>query len=182
MRFFPSSECIKLRMNFLSLSFKLHRKNVYVLFPYVIFVLRSRGIATGITAAGCYVMAFIASKTYYNLESFLSLAGVSMLYASIGVFGLVVGYFIIPETENRTLEDIELHFSDNARKLTDRKIQKNVIGKDLKTTSNDNDKLNGTSLSEKSPSVIVSMILNDRRNMDNGKDAGICNRAFTSDS
>ena len=34
-------------------------------------------------------------------------------------------YFLIPETENRTLEDIELHFSDNNRKITDIKIAKN---------------------------------------------------------
>lgn len=33
-------------------------------------------------------------------------------------------YNILPETENRTLEDIELHFSDNSKKLTDRKIMK----------------------------------------------------------
>lgn len=146
------------------------------------FAIRSRGVATGITAAGGYVMAFIANKTYYNLESVFSLPGMSMLYACIGVFGLVVGFFIIPETENRTLEDIELHFSDNDRKLTDRKIQKNVTGKDLQSTSNDNDKSSGTTLSEKSPSVIVSMILNDRRNMETGKDAGISNKGFTSDS
>lgn len=34
-------------------------------------------------------------------------------------------YFFLPETENRTLEDIELHFSQNDRKLTDIKIKKN---------------------------------------------------------
>lgn len=33
-------------------------------------------------------------------------------------------YFILPETENRTLEEIEKHFSENSRKLTDRNIQK----------------------------------------------------------
>lgn len=33
-------------------------------------------------------------------------------------------YSILPETENRTLEEIELHFSDNSKKLTDRKIVK----------------------------------------------------------
>lgn len=33
-------------------------------------------------------------------------------------------YFLLPETENRTLEDIELHFSDNKRKLTDIYIRK----------------------------------------------------------
>lgn len=30
----------------------------------------------------------------------------------------------MPETENRTLEDIEMHFSDNKRKLTDIYIRK----------------------------------------------------------
>lgn len=33
-------------------------------------------------------------------------------------------YFLLPETENRTLEDIELHFSDNKRKLTDIRIRR----------------------------------------------------------
>lgn len=33
-------------------------------------------------------------------------------------------YFILPETENYTLEDIELHFSDDSKKLTDLKIIK----------------------------------------------------------
>lgn len=146
---------------------------------FFVLILRSRGIATGITAAGSYVMAFIASKTYYNLESFLSLPGVSMLYACIGVIGLIIGYFIIPETENRTLEDIELHFSDNTRKLTDRKIPKNAIGKDLKMPTVDSDNPNG--FAEKSPSVVVNMILNDRRN-DTNANAGICNKAFTPDS
>lgn len=35
-------------------------------------------------------------------------------------------YYLLPETEDRTLEDIEVHFSNNQRKLTDRKIQKNM--------------------------------------------------------
>lgn len=128
-----------------------------------------------------YLLAFVATKSYYNLETFLSLPGVSMLYASIGVIGLVIGYFIIPETENRTLEDIELHFSDNALKLTDRKIPKNAVGKDFKAPSIDNDKLNGSTLPEKSPSVIVNMILNDRRGIDDETDGGISNKAFTPD-
>lgn len=52
------------------------------------------------------------------------MAGVSFLYCVITGLGLVSLYFIFPETEDRTLEDIELHFSDNSKKLTDRKIHK----------------------------------------------------------
>lgn len=35
-------------------------------------------------------------------------------------------YFWLPETENRSLEDIELHFSDNTKKLTDINIRVNA--------------------------------------------------------
>lgn len=40
-------------------------------------------------------------------------------------YSFVVLYQILPETEGRTLEDIELHFSDADRKLTDRFIVNN---------------------------------------------------------
>lgn len=33
-------------------------------------------------------------------------------------------FMILPETESRSLEEIEIHFSDNNRKITDRKILK----------------------------------------------------------
>lgn len=37
---------------------------------------------------------------------------------------LVSMYFVLPETEGRTLEDIERHFSDNSKRITDWKIEK----------------------------------------------------------
>jgi hypothetical protein len=40
-------------------------------------------------------------------------------------------YFYLPETERRTLEDIELHFSDNNKKFSDKKIPKNSSSKSL---------------------------------------------------
>jgi hypothetical protein len=69
-------------------------------------------------------MGFITTKTYFNLETSLSLAGVILLYGVIDCLGFVYIYFFLPETERRTLEDIEIHFSDNKRKLTDIKIKK----------------------------------------------------------
>lgn len=38
-------------------------------------------------------------------------------------------YFTLPETENRTLESIELHFSDKSKRITDRKILKHAPAK-----------------------------------------------------
>lgn len=92
---------------------------------------RSRGMATGLTAAINYVLTFIASKSYYNLETGLSMPGIALFNCVMMAFGIVLMYKILPETENRTLEDIEIHFSDNSKKITDRKISK--------IESNDND-------------------------------------------
>lgn len=51
------------------------------------FLDRSRGFATGLAAALCYILAFVATKTYYNLEIWLSIPGATLLYAAIGVIG-----------------------------------------------------------------------------------------------
>lgn len=54
----------------------------------------------------------------------MSLPGVSLFYCIISLFGLIISFFILPETENYTLEEIELHFMDNSKKITDWKIAK----------------------------------------------------------
>uniref|UniRef100_A0A182NQQ7 Major facilitator superfamily (MFS) profile domain-containing protein n=1 Tax=Anopheles dirus TaxID=7168 RepID=A0A182NQQ7_9DIPT len=84
-----------------------------------VFPFRNRSLACGITAALHYVMSFVTTKTYFNLESAFSLPGVILFYGVMGIIGLGFVYFFLPETEKRTLEDIELYFSDNNRKLTD---------------------------------------------------------------
>lgn len=38
-------------------------------------------------------------------------------------FSFIATYYWLPETENRSLEDIERHFSDKTKKLTDIHIQ-----------------------------------------------------------
>ena len=71
-------------------------------------------------------MAFCTTKTYYSLETSLSLTGLISIYAALDIIGLIYIYMFLPETERRTLEEIELHFSDNDKKLSDIKIRKNV--------------------------------------------------------
>lgn len=80
----------------------------------------------GIAAALNYIMGFITTKTYYNLETTLTLPGILLMYSIFDVIGMFYMYFFLPETEGRTLEEIELHFSDNNKKFHDIKIRKNV--------------------------------------------------------
>lgn len=87
-----------------------------------LFSFKSRGIVNGVTVAMNYIFSAIANKSYYNLETALSLPGISTLFACIAFIGLIVAYTILPETENRSLDDIEVHFADNFKSLTDREI------------------------------------------------------------
>lgn len=69
-------------------------------------------------------MGFVSAKTYYSLETSLSLVGVISLYAALSLIAIVLLYLIVPITEGRTLEDIEDHFSNKKVKFTDRCIEK----------------------------------------------------------
>lgn len=52
--------------------------------------------------------------------------------------------FMLPETEDRSLEDIELHFSDNQRSIFSTHIQKNASkDTELNTKSKDLHQTNG---------------------------------------
>ena len=85
---------------------------------------RSRGIASGFAAAFSYILGFISRKTYYDLESTLSLPGLTLFYCVVAMLGLILMFKIMPETESRSLEDIELHYSDNSKNISDHKISK----------------------------------------------------------
>lgn len=54
---------------------------------------------------------FVKNFRYYNLETWLSMPGMVLLNCFINAFGFILMYKILPETENRTLEDIEMHFA-----------------------------------------------------------------------
>lgn len=78
----------------------------------------------GIAAALNYLFGFVTKKTYYNLETTLSLPGTALFYCIVCGIGLIFTYNVLPETENRSLEEIELHFADNSKNLCDRNIVK----------------------------------------------------------
>ncbi|XP_069694805.1 facilitated trehalose transporter Tret1-like [Periplaneta americana] len=76
-----------------------------------LFPFRTRGFCTGVCSASHYVFVFAASKTFLLLEGGLQLYGTFWLYCAVNVTCFIVMYFQLPETEGRTLQDIERHFS-----------------------------------------------------------------------
>lgn len=87
-------------------------------------------------------------------------------------------YFLLPETENRTLEDIELHFSDNNRKLTDIRIRK--VG-DLNKTLRPMPRVDEIiEIKPMTPSVVLDIVSSPNRGIDIQLN-GCTNKAFTGD-
>lgn len=80
---------------------------------------RSRGIATGLAAALSYVIFFIASKTNYNLEANFHLSGTFAFYATFGIVGTFYLYFFLPETEKKSLVEIESFYKGDRKIFAD---------------------------------------------------------------
>ncbi|XP_047537722.1 facilitated trehalose transporter Tret1-like [Vanessa atalanta] len=83
------------------------------------FPFRSRGMATGLAAALSYVIFFLGSKTNYNLEANFHMHGTFAIYAIIGFIGAIFLYFFLPETERKTLVEIEAFYKGNQKIFAD---------------------------------------------------------------
>ncbi|XP_075984887.1 facilitated trehalose transporter Tret1-like isoform X2 [Anticarsia gemmatalis] len=84
-----------------------------------VFPFRSRGMATGLAAALSYVIFFLAAKTNYNIEYAFHLSGTFAIYAVFGFVGTIYLYFFLPETEKKTLAEIESFYKGNRKIFAD---------------------------------------------------------------
>ena len=77
-----------------------------------IFPNRIRGAAMAIAVAALWLACFILTYTFPILNAHLGAAGTFSLYAAICVLGFIFIYFKLPETKNKTLEQIEKDLVD----------------------------------------------------------------------
>jgi MFS transporter, SP family, galactose:H+ symporter len=82
-----------------------------------VYPLKVRGVAMSIGALSNWGFNAIVTFTFLPLISLLSATGAFLLYAAIGVFGLVWGYYNIPETKGITLEEIEGHWRKGTKPI-----------------------------------------------------------------
>lgn len=71
----------------------------------------------------CSTLMFVAMKSYIDVERTFSIGGGFCMYGTITAVGLLILWQVMPETEGRTLDEIEQFFSDESRKITDRIIR-----------------------------------------------------------
>lgn len=81
-----------------------------------LFPLHQRGLGTGISTAWNFVAFFIVVKTSPKL--FLEYGSVTtfVMYGCVALAGAVFLWFKLPETKNKTLQDIEDNFSKSKKK------------------------------------------------------------------
>ncbi|KOB65398.1 Sugar transporter [Operophtera brumata] len=79
----------------------------------------SRASAQGVAAAWNYVVMFLGSKTFINLETSFQLWGAFAVYAAFGFAGTAYLYFFMPETEGKSLQDIEGYYNGEFRTFAD---------------------------------------------------------------
>lgn len=74
-----------------------------------------RGTASGVSAALGYLIGFSSNKLFLSTEAAISLPGTFWLYAGVAAIGCVILYFALPETEHKTLLEIEAYFDKSKR-------------------------------------------------------------------
>lgn len=72
----------------------------------------TRGFSSGLTSCFNFICFFIVVKTFVQLSGMMETFGVFMVYAMIALIGTLILYLILPETKNRTLQQIEDGFSE----------------------------------------------------------------------
>lgn len=70
----------------------------------------TRGFSSGLTSSFNFVCFFIVVKTFVELSEILETFGVFACYGCISLIGTFVLFFILPETKNKTLQQIEDSF------------------------------------------------------------------------
>jgi hypothetical protein len=74
-------------------------------------------LAGGMAAASVYIGWFIAAKTFLSIEDGLQLHGSFWLFGAINCFCFAFLYFQLPETEGKSLEEIERLFASNKTRV-----------------------------------------------------------------
>jgi uncharacterized BrkB/YihY/UPF0761 family membrane protein len=59
----------------------------------------------------CYVFLFAASKTYLDIEQSLQIYGSFLIFTAVNVLGFFFVYWKVPNTEGKSLAEIERYFS-----------------------------------------------------------------------
>ncbi|XP_058117746.1 solute carrier family 2, facilitated glucose transporter member 10-like [Anopheles ziemanni] len=85
------------------------------LIPWILigelFAPNVRSGGSGLAGGIAYIFGFIANKTFLKMLAIFSLPGTFWIYSLVTVVGAMILYKVLPETEGKTLQEIETYFA-----------------------------------------------------------------------
>lgn len=78
-----------------------------------IFPIKVRGITSGIVTQSNWLFVFLIIKFYVNMKTSMHPYGVFWFYAAVCLLCVVYVFIFLPETKGKTLEEVELLFTDH---------------------------------------------------------------------
>lgn len=99
------------------------------------FFFKLRAGATGVAASIGYIFTSIANKTFLYMVKGMELSGTFLFYAAMNLVTGIILYFMLPETEGRTLREIEEHYA-GINNLKNKKTEKALPNKEKWAASN----------------------------------------------
>lgn len=67
-------------------------------------------MANSIIICFAFVTGFIVAKTFVDLKDSIGYDNTFFLYGGISLVGALLTYAFVPETRNKTFEEIQMHF------------------------------------------------------------------------
>ncbi|XP_044268551.1 facilitated trehalose transporter Tret1 isoform X1 [Tribolium madens] len=90
-----------------------------------VFSNETRATASGLSGAIGYIFGFLANKIFLSMVTVFTLPGTFWFNSTVSILGAILLYFVLPETEGKTLYDITEHFQGNTK--LDNKVRRNGI-------------------------------------------------------
>lgn len=94
----------------------------YSLLTDLSHLFRTKNMGAGISSAMFFIMCFLMTKFYLNFETLVGFYNTFVIFSVLGMAGFAYIYYRLPETENKTLNEISENFK---RKITKINIQRN---------------------------------------------------------
>ncbi|KAK4880572.1 hypothetical protein RN001_008718 [Aquatica leii] len=89
-----------------------------------VFSHETRATGCGLVSAVFYGFAFAANKSFLKMTDSLTVPVVFWINCGINLFGFIILYYVLPETEGRSLQEIIDHFSGISK--LDNKVKRTV--------------------------------------------------------
>ncbi|EZA47931.1 Facilitated trehalose transporter Tret1 [Ooceraea biroi] len=73
-----------------------------------------RGLGTGLTSGFAFICFFMVIKTMPAMMELMKPKGAFVIYGSVALIGISILYFVLPETKNKTLQEIQIYFDQTS--------------------------------------------------------------------